>query len=61
MAKKEEKDKVRFVKVFTPMVLNRRVRTAFISGKYSTLELAQSAPEKGRIMTPLEAYWFIIK
>ena len=61
MARKEEKDKVRFVKVIVPTRLGKQVNRAYISAKFPTLDDATTSTERGRIMTPLEAYTFMKK
>lgn len=61
MDKKAETDKVRYVKVVTPMVLNKKVRPAYVGSKYPTLEAAEQSSERGRIMTPLQAFNFMRK
>ena len=59
MAKKNESEKMRFVKVHAPRVLGIMRGEAVITGKYPTMELAQASPERGRIMPPLQASNFV--
>lgn len=61
MAKKQESEKVRFVKVHAKRLLGRKVGEATITGKYPTLEAANESPEPGLIMTPLKAHSFLKK
>ena len=61
MAKKDESEKVRFVKVHAPHILGRKIGEATITGKYPTLEAAQQSSERGRILNPLQAHHFVNK
>ena len=61
MAKKSESEKIRYKKVFAPNILGVKKGEAVITGEYPTLEAAKQSPEKGRIMTPLQAARFIKK
>ena len=59
--KKTESEKVRYKKVFAPNTLGVKRGEALITGEYPTLEAAEQSPEKGRILTPLQASNFIRK
>lgn len=61
MSKKQESEKVRFVKVHAPHILGRKMGEATITGRYPTWELANESPERGRVLTPLQAHNFITK
>ena len=61
MAKKSESEKVRYKKVFAPNILGVKRGETVVTGEYPTLEAAKQSPEKGRILTPLQASNFIRK
>lgn len=61
MAKKQESEKVRYVKVHSKRVLSQRIGNAEITGRYPTLEAANESPEPGTVMTPLQAHNYMKK
>jgi len=61
MAKKQESEKVRYVKVHAKRVLSQRIGNAEITGKYPTLEAANESTDPGIVMTPQQAGKYLKK